>query len=167
MANIYEGEFPVKDTGEDGFAASLRWGNTPPMPTGSMTWLAMFGNGAWTGTDRIITINWRDQAGWRAIRVRRQFRSQRTRGSEAGATGDPFFAIEQYRTRYGVREPRERGNPPPEATMWGSGASCRRSGWEINLLDLGFSQDGSEKHAVFHSTHWFRRQGGGAGYSCG
>jgi len=50
MANTYQGQFPVKDTGEDGFAGLAPVAQFPPTATGFTTWPATSGNGAATGT---------------------------------------------------------------------------------------------------------------------
>jgi sulfatase modifying factor 1 len=57
MANTYQGVFPVKDTGEDGFAALRRWAPSLRMGMASTTWLGTSGNGAATGIAPIISDN--------------------------------------------------------------------------------------------------------------
>ena len=68
MANTYQGQFPVKDTGEDGFAGIAPVKSLRPTAMVSMRWSAMSGNGAATGLGQITVGNWPPLAASRAIR---------------------------------------------------------------------------------------------------
>ena len=57
VANTYQGQFPVKDMGEDGFAGIAPVKSFPPMATASTTWQATSGNGAAIGIAPIIIKN--------------------------------------------------------------------------------------------------------------
>ncbi len=62
MANTWQGKFPVKDAGEDGFAGIAPVAKFPPTATAFTTWPATFGNGAAIGIVLIIMSNWRKPA---------------------------------------------------------------------------------------------------------
>jgi formylglycine-generating enzyme len=55
MANTWQGKFPVKDTGEDGFAGIAPVKSFPPNGYGLYDMAEMFGNGAAIGIDPTIT----------------------------------------------------------------------------------------------------------------
>ncbi len=65
MANIWQGQFPVSDTADDGFAGIAPAGRFPPMATASTTWPAMSGNGARIGIAQ-MPIPTRPRGGWLA-----------------------------------------------------------------------------------------------------
>ena len=75
--NIWQGEFPWKNTLADGYAAD-RSGEvvTRPMATACTTWPGTSGSGAATGTGRITTSRARKQQPGRAGK---QFRPDRSR----------------------------------------------------------------------------------------
>ena len=82
MANTYQGQFPVKDAGEDGFAGLAPVGSFPRTAMDCMTWLAMFGSGAAIGIGPIITPNWPKPvrlSGIRRVPKRRLIRPSRRR----------------------------------------------------------------------------------------
>ena len=56
MANTWQGVFPVKDSGEDGFVGTSPVGSFPPNGYGLYDRLAMSGNGAATGIEPIRTL---------------------------------------------------------------------------------------------------------------
>ena len=68
MGNTFQGHFPVKDTGADAYAGSLRSRNFRPINTVSTIWREMCGNGQVTGIVPTITSNWPSQDLWREIR---------------------------------------------------------------------------------------------------
>ena len=61
MANTWQGKFPVKDTGEDGYAGIARVLTSHRTATASTIWPAMLGNGAAIGTVLITTFSWPKQ----------------------------------------------------------------------------------------------------------
>ena len=75
MANTYQGQFPVKDTGEDGFAGISPVRSFPQTATASTTWPATCGNGAVTGIGPTIISNLPPRGTWHTIRKVRRVRS--------------------------------------------------------------------------------------------
>ncbi len=68
QANSFQGHFPDKNTGEDGFRRAVRQSAASlPMALDYLTWPATFGSGPPIGTDRITTRRLRRQSRSRAI----------------------------------------------------------------------------------------------------
>ena len=97
VANTYQGQFPVKDTGEDGFTGIAPVKSFPQMATASTTWRATSGNGAAIGIGRTIIKNLPARAASRGTRrVRknpsippsRQRKSASTRAVPSSATSN-------------------------------------------------------------------------------
>ena len=94
MANTWQGEFPVKDAGEDGYAGIAPVKSFPPNGYGFTTWPETFGNGAATGIGLITIKRSQTKAESRAIRrgrIRHWILLSLTRRSESIAAVR-FFA---------------------------------------------------------------------------
>jgi len=75
MANTWQGKFPVKDAGEDGYAGLARWAKFPANGYDFTICPATFGNGAAIGIGRTITRPWpklrrRPKSTWARVSIR-------------------------------------------------------------------------------------------------
>ena len=105
MANIYQGQFPVKDTGEDGFTGIAPVANRfPQMPTASTTWRATSGSGAAIGIARTISQQLADAGGVARNPQGPETPFDPSEPSEKKRVhrGGSFLCTDQYCTRYMV-----------------------------------------------------------------